>query len=364
MKRTYLMTGFPGFLATKLIEHLALFPDQIDRFYLLHLKHEEEQAVARRDALIAGTPLTADQLVLVTGDITMPGLGLQEEAARAIRLDVTHLFHLAALYDLSTAYAPAYRINVEGTSHVTRFAHGCSSLERYIYFSTAYVAGLRQGIIREDELVPGEFKNAYEETKFLAEQRFHEEVGSLPYTIIRPGIVVGHSESGETPKWDGVYFVLNAMRMLERFAPLPYAGAVNAEVNLVPYDFVVRATAYLSHDPKGICQTYHLTDPFPHGARALYRMLHEAYFSRPPRGMVPFRLVSSLLTPRVAKLVQMQRETLDYFVHPAHFDCTNTVRDLHGSGIVCPDFKEVIPRIVHYYKEQHPSKPRIPQEIH
>lgn len=356
MKRTYFMTGFPGFLATKLIERLALVPEQIDRFYLLHLPSERTSALAKKESLLDHTRLKEAQLVLLEGDITTPGLGLNTEMKQRLSTEVTHLFHLAALYDLATPFDAAFRINVIGTSNVTQFAHTLHYLERYIYFSTAYVSGLRTGTVLEQDLKhAASFKNAYEETKYLAEVRLHEEVGSLPYTIIRPGIVVGHSETGETPKWDGVYFVLNALRLLNNVAPLPYAGRANALVNLVPYDYAIAATTYLSHAPSGVRQTYHLTDPFPHGARTIYELLHDTYYGASPRGVVPFRLVTSLLTPRIATRLQMQRQTLDYFVHPVHYDTTNTLRDLDGTGIVCPDLAEFLPRLVDYYKIQHPE---------
>lgn len=356
MTRTYLMTGFPGFLATKLIERLALVPEQIDCFYLLHLKHEHASAVSQKEQFLRTTPLKEEQLILIEGDITREGLGLPESTRDELAGRVTHLFHLAALYDLATSYDAAFRINVTGTSNVTRLAHTFTRLERYVYFSTAYVSGLRTGTISENELTHrADFKNAYEETKYMAEVRFREEIGTLPYTIIRPGIVVGHSQTGETPKWDGVYFVLNALRLLSPFAPLPYAGRANALVNLVPYDYVVNATTYLSHAPAGIRTTYHLTDPFPHGARAIYEMLHVVYYGSYPRGTVPFRLVTSLLTPRIAKRLQMQRQTLDYFVHPARYDTSNALRDLDGTGIICPDLTELVPRLVAYYKTKHPQ---------
>lgn len=354
MNRTYLMTGFPGFLATKLIERLALVPDQIDCFYLLHLKQERTSALAQKEHFLRTTALQPEQLILIEGDITKDSLGISEDVHHELSSRVTHIFHLAALYDLATSFDIAFRINVIGTSHVTHFAHTCRHLERYVYFSTAYVSGLRTGTIFEHDLSHSTtFKNAYEETKYLAEVRLRKEIGTLPYTIIRPGIVVGHSQTGETPKWDGVYFVLNALRLLESFAPLPYAGRANALVNLVPYDYVVQATTYLSHAPAGVRTTYHLTDPFPHGARAIYEMLHVVYYGSYPRGIVPFRLVTSLLTPRIAKRLQMQRQTLDYFVHPARYDTSNALRDLDGTGIICPDLAELIPRLVTYYKTKH-----------
>ena len=64
----------------------------------------------------------------------------------------------------------AWEVNVEGTRQVIEFVRNHPSIERYMYFSTAYVAGKREGMLLETELIrPNAFKNHYEETKFEAE---------------------------------------------------------------------------------------------------------------------------------------------------------------------------------------------------
>ncbi|MGE7183128.1 hypothetical protein ACQKKK_03775 [Peribacillus sp. NPDC006672] len=53
--------------------------------------------------------------------------------------------------------------------HVNEFAKGVSNLNRYTYFSTAYLAGNREGLLYEHELVfPKSFKN-HKRTKLEAE---------------------------------------------------------------------------------------------------------------------------------------------------------------------------------------------------
>ena len=105
-----------------------------------------------------------------------------------------------------------------GTSNVNDFVKSLPHLKRYMYFSTAYVAGRREGVILEKELIrPEEFKNYYEETKFEAELLVKNLIGEIPLTIIRPGIVKGHSITGETNKFDGPYFFLNMIDCLSFF---------------------------------------------------------------------------------------------------------------------------------------------------
>lgn len=347
----YAFTGFPGFLAGKLIAQLATLPHQIGTIYALHLPGQTHAAEQLRQQLLDTTALTSEQLVLLEADITLPEVVIDPIMRSIIERDVQYVFHLAAAYDLSIPYDVGFRINLLGTKHVTSFAKRMKRLARYVYFSTAYVAGLRRGTVYENELWHrATFKNHYEATKYEAEAIVSREANTLPLTIIRPGIVIGHSQSGETNKFDGVYYVLHAMEQLRRFAPLPYIGRANVEVNLVPYDYVIEATAYLAHAPSGLNRTFHLTDPFPHGVREVYRMIHEAMFARLPRGTVPHLVADKAFTAfALDKTYQVPHELLAYFKHPVHFDTTQTMRALDGTGIVCPDLMHYLPTIVDYY---------------
>lgn len=347
----YAFTGFPGFLAGKLITHLATLPNQIGTIYALHLPNEHSGAMVLKQELLDTTSLRDDQLVLVEADITSPEVILDPIMRSVIEREVNYVFHLAAAYDLSIPYDIGYRVNFLGTKHITSFAKRASHLKRYVYFSTAYISGRRQGTVYENELWHRvSFKNHYEATKYEAEAIVSRELGSMPITIIRPGIVIGHSQTGETKKFDGVYFVLKLMDHLRQMAPLPYIGRQNIEVNLVPYDYVVEATAYLAHAPVGLKRTFHLTDPFPHGAREVYRMIHKEMFGRSPRGTIPHPIAETgFKALQLSERYGVPRELLAYFKHQVHFDTTQTLRALSGTDIVCPDLKDYLPKIVHYY---------------
>lgn len=131
------------------------------------------------------------------------------------------LWHLGAIYDLAVPRDIAWKVNVHGTTMVNDFARSLPNLRRYMYFSTAYVAGMREGILRENELIrPLAFKNYYEETKYEAELRVEDLKSEVPLTIIRPGIVRGHSATGETTKFDGPYFFLNLVDRLKEICLL------------------------------------------------------------------------------------------------------------------------------------------------
>ena len=61
-----------------------------------------------------------------------------------------------------------------------------------------------------------------------------------PWRVYRPGIVVGHSETGEMDKIDGPYYFFKLIRRMRGTVPqwVPMLGVEGREINLVPVDFV------------------------------------------------------------------------------------------------------------------------------
>ncbi|UOY92631.1 SDR family oxidoreductase [Ectobacillus sp. JY-23] len=341
---TYFLTGFPGFIAKQLVAQIQ--KDHIvSHMYMLVLPSMLKKAEA---AVPKGLSYT-----LLPGDITKENLGLSHDTLAMLRETVTHVFHLAAVYDLAISKQIAYEVNVKGTANMNTFCQSLHHLQRYTYFSTAYVAGMREGDIFETELVMGQvFKNFYEQTKYEAEVLVDQLKEVLPITIIRPGIVVGHSTTGETAKFDGPYFILNVFHALRHIPLLPYIGRGLAEGNFVPVDFIIQATSYLSHHAIGVGKTYQLTDPRPYTVKEVYRMLMREFLGREPKFHIRLAYMRRILSfPRARRLLRTEKEALDYFICKARYRCDQTTADLQHTNIACPDFKDVVPRIVAYYKE-------------
>ncbi|WP_167449559.1 SDR family oxidoreductase [Halobacillus trueperi] len=360
MSNTYLFTGFPGYLASALIEGLFRNRNSIEKLYLLHLPSMEKEAKKQIEAWETVNGVNTGKIELVPGDITQKGLGLSSATSMQLLQEVTHVFHLAALYDLAVPLMPAWKVNVQGTREVNRWLSQCQHLERYIYFSTAYVSGKREGTVYEKDLAHGKgFKNHYEYTKHEAENLVHRMCKEIPTTIIRPGIVVGHTKSGVTAKFDGPYFILNLVEALRSLPVLPFFGKGTARVNLVPQDYVIEATNYLAHHPESSGKTYHLTDPNPYTAKEIYEQLSYVYADKHPRFTLPLGLANQSLKLRpLRKVLGIQREALDYFLCSAYYDNHQAEMDLAASGIFCPDFFSYTGALVDYYREKRgdPSK--------
>ncbi len=324
------ITGYPGFIARRLVR-LLKESDAYDEIHALVEKRFLEVA--------KGLP-ESKGLILHPGDITEGNLGMEEPIK-----GITHAIHLAAIYDLATPREPAYRVNVEGTGNVMRFLEKQDSLRHITYISTAYVSGDRTGIVREDELDAGQgFKNYYEETKFLAEKVVVEEFSHLPVGIIRPGIVVGDSRTGETYKFDGPYFVMEALSRLPTWLPLPYVGKKDVKPNIVPVDYVVEGIFKVM--TRELVNTYHLTDPDPMGLHEIYRLINYLLGRRHLLNFnISIRTFEFLLNfPPLRG--SMPRQVLSYFETHALYDCTNARRDI---GWNPPRFEEYAPVIMEYF---------------
>ncbi|WP_421384267.1 SDR family oxidoreductase [Bacillus salacetis] len=346
----YFITGFPGFISNELIK--KLLKEHSDTIiYCLHLPSMKANALlaAKKIEEEAGV---SKKIVLVEGDITQEGLGLDDAIKEKLIREIDYIWHLAAIYDLSVAYETAYKINVIGTKNINEFCLEVMNLKRYVYFSTAFIAGAREGKLLETELVkPDSFHNHYEETKFAAEVLVEELKSQLPVTIFRPGIVKGKSDTGETSKFDGPYFIMNMFHRLSYLPFMPAIGDGESVVNIVPVEYIIRASVYLGHLSGGIGKTYHLTDPNPHKVKDVYRSILWEMSRKSPVGRIPLKLASASLklTP-VRKYLRVEKEALDYFAWNGLFDCTVTLEDLKSTDIVCTDFLETVGSMVEFYK--------------
>lgn len=344
---TALITGFPGFIGRRLVRALL---DRDPDLRIVAVVEARMAESAHRLAAPAG-----DRIEILTGDISQRRLGLDAPDWTRLAGEITHVFHLAAIYDLAVPVELAQRVNVDGTGNVLELCAAAERLERHAYVSTAYVAGLREGVVYEHELVMGQdFKNHYESTKFQAEVWVREYMGRIPTTILRPAIVVGDSGTGETEKFDGPYYILRAIAQAERLGrPIVQFGAAGAQFNVVPVDFVVAAivAAAFAEDTAG--ETLHLVDPDPLTSRELVSCLSRHYCGREPAGRIPPRLVQSALDfSRVRDMMGgTPRESIAYLNHNVTFDTRRASELLGGHGLRPPRFTEYAETMVRFFRE-------------
>lgn len=349
------MTGFPGFLGSALLPRILSRTGE-SAICVIQARYAA-LATSRVAGLVAADASLTGRITLVNGDVSRPGLGVDDPGALAAQ--TTEVWHLAAVYDVAAARDLALRVNVEGTRNVLDFAAGCPKLRRLHYFSTCYVSGRYAGAFGEDDLTKGQhFNNVYDETKYLAELEVRRRMANgLPATVYRPGSVVGDSRTGETQKYDGPYFVLQLLLRQPAVAVLPVpANLAISRFNIVPRDFIIEATSYLAGLPGSEGRTYQLADPDPLTNSDIMTVMARATGRRVVRVRVNRRLAKASIArvPGVQRLLRIPPEIVDYFDHPTHYLSDHTRADLAGSGIQVPPFAAYVDRLVTYMR-QHPE---------
>jgi thioester reductase-like protein len=347
---TIFLTGFPGFIAHRLVERLASKDTQ---FFLLVQQQFTEKAKQDIEKISAKTNVPLENFAIVEGDITRENLGMSDEDLKTAQAETTDVYHLAAIYDLGVEKNIAFLVNVEGTKNVNEFVKSLPNLRRYNYISTCYVAGKRTGEILENELEhDAGFRNYYEETKYLAEVEVEKLKADLPVTIFRPSVVVGDSNTGETAKYDGIYYVIFYYKKFAPLLRLVNVGNAKVSLNLVPVDFVVEGIAALSRDEKAIGKTIALADPNPLSTLAICDAIIESLTGKKSLLAPPVSLVElSLNLPLSPLFTGLPHYGVPYFFLAQTYDTKISEELLKPHNVACPNFNDYVKNLIDFVEK-------------
>ena len=345
-----LVTGFPtSFLATRVVRHLLLEGrDEVRCIVPAQFMGRAAELKAEYDADMQ------PRLVFIEGDVTSLDMGLSGAEYGALTREVRIIHHCAAATYLGVEKLVAQRLNIEGTREVIELAEEARSLERLVHWSTALVHGSRRGVVREAELVRSSFRNIVEETRFRAEELICAAMKrGLPCTVLRPSILVGDSKSGEIDRFEGPYLLILLMLAtpVDMRVPLPGRGEVS--LNLVPVDYVLHAGFAIANNPRSLGRTFHLVDPRPATARAVFARIASALGKPSPRGSLPTQLATAVLrTPGLERIAHVPRTFLEQLAVEVTYDDANTRELLVDTGIRCPAFEQYADSMVDYVRHQ------------
>ena len=282
MRGKILLTGATGFVGSYLLARLL--EEGFEVFCLLRKKNGLDPynrlCCALESCLEEQGQLKSvlSQVHIVHGDVTEERLGLGTRTYRTLTSGIRAVFHCAALTDFSPELSrEQWMCNVQGVENLLRFTLEASADDGFHYLSTAYVAGDRDGVIYEDELDKGQgFNNGYEHSKFMAEKilQNHSMQTDLKITIYRPSIIVGHSQTGESKLFNGIYHFLRVLYLIKKrygqdckvgktLIPLRVLGKPMVTKSFVPIDYVAGLIMKIFLNPSIHGKTYHLINANP-----------------------------------------------------------------------------------------------------
>lgn len=342
--RVALVTGFPSPVA----RHLALGLATATPTSEVRLLVAPTQRTLAEQWLAGREPETSARLRLLIGDPAALHLGLASAEYEALRRELTHL-HLLAGVGVYAGEPLAMRAALlRSIDTALELAREAPRLARFVYWSSAHVAGPGEGPLLESELAPGPCADARLEALRDAEAIVRGAARDLPTTILRPSQVIASGDEARALPWHDAL-----PRLIERVAAGQPAlateptwhdwlggGGEHALVHVVPLEFLVEVARLVTVRADTAGATLHLTDPTPMTAGELWRALAE-HCHAPSVGALA----------RLGALVHHWRHR-----HPsAHeplpltsarsYDTRHARAALDALGLVCPTLASYLPAL-------------------
>ena len=361
----YFVTGATGFIGKRLVK--ALLARRGSKVSFL-VRPGSEGKLAD---LYAYWGVGKTRALPVTGDLTERRLGVSAEAIKALKGQIAGVYHLAAVYDLSADEESQVRVNIDGTRNMVEFARAIDAGHVH-HVSSIAAAGLYEGVFREDMFDEAEgLDHPYYRTKHESEKIVRKECKQA-WTVYRPAVVVGDSNTGEMDKIDGPYYFFKLIQRMRQLLPpwMPSIGLEGGRLNIVPVDFVVAAIDHISHltptkiDITGKC--YHLVDPVGYRvgdvldifAKAAHAPKMNLFVNAALFGFIPKSVRRGLMAlapvrrvyKAVIKDLGVPEDIMGFINYPTRFDRRDTDAALKGSGIEVPNLHDYAWRLWDYWE--------------
>ena len=376
----FLVTGGTGFLGSHIAVALLRAGHNVAALTRSAKRLTARERIDRLADWLGLEEEARSRLAVAEGDILDPGWAAAAAKGGASLGAIDEIVHCAS----NTSFAERKRLEIEavnigGLRNVLDFAVR-SGAGFFHHVSTAFVAGKRTGLCREEWVETGGFTNAYEETKARGEVLARDicRRAGIRLNVYRPSIVYGDSRTGRALRFNAVYFPVKAavflrdiyiadirerggkkaaelgVRMKEDgrlFMPLRIEAGGEGGINLVSIDHCVDALMAVMEDGRdgGV---YHIVNPRPTRIEAIVdyteRFFHldgievcgaESFVDRPKNAL--------------EIIYDSYLEAYRPYMHDLRtFEVKNAAAALERRRLVCPEFTyEVFARCMEYAVE-------------
>jgi long-chain acyl-CoA synthetase len=157
---------------------------------------------------------------------------------------VTEVLHCAANTKFGASLQESRATNVQGTGKLLLLARRCPRLKKFAYVSTVFVAGRSTGRFPETPRRPDNgFVNAYQQSKWEAEQLVIRAMDDIPAAIFRLSTIIGDAATGRVRQFNYIHQLLKLLPHGHNLPIMPCQP--EAPVDLIGTEWAVGALAYL-----------------------------------------------------------------------------------------------------------------------
>ncbi|KAI1317748.1 large subunit of alpha-aminoadipate reductase [Mortierella claussenii] len=275
--QTFFLTGATGFLGAFILRNLLAHSTN-SRVICLVRASSPEKAMERvrscgQSHLIWDEAwVTERRLSVVMGDLSQEYFGLTNETWEMCCRQVDVIVHNGALVHWVYPYPKMRAANVLGTlqglkmasTYHTKSFHFVSSTSvldtaHYSELSDVRADTNHRGVPETDDLEGARYglRSGYGQSKWVAEKLIMAaNANGLPATIIRPGYVLGHTQTGVTNTDDFIW------RLIKGCIELGLVPNMNNAVNLCPVDYVAQCVTSVATTAGSEQEmVYHVTHP-------------------------------------------------------------------------------------------------------
>ncbi|KAJ2158263.1 large subunit of alpha-aminoadipate reductase [Coemansia sp. RSA 552] len=361
---TFLLTGATGFLGAFVLAELLHRHPQAKVICLTRAASAEAAMERVRAAAVANLVWKDDwstRVRAVCGDLARPHLGLSDADWAECTEHVDAIVHNGALvhwvYPYEKLRAPNVLSTVEvlklASEHHTKpvtFVSSTSALDTDHYVRLVDSLG-GSGVGESDDLEGSKqgLHTGYGQSKWVAEKLLAAaRADGFPVTIVRPGYVLGHSETGATNTDDFIW------RLAKGCIELGQSPVMSNAVNLCAVDYVAHVVVEAISQPRALSHlVYHVFNQDGFRFQDLFDLLRAYGYPVADIEYMQWRaqLMDYTLANNDSALYPLLHYVLDDLptsTKSPKLDNSHTQALLEGTGIECPRMVSLVGRYLAY----------------